>query len=351
MKDSVSMIRRLGILGGGQLGKMLCEASKKMDSDIIISVYDASDQACARSVCDSFTCGAFDDVEKVRRFAQDCDIITYEFENISPMVVRSLDNAVQGSEALRILQNRSFEKEFIDSLKLVTCVPHKNVSAGFSFDYPFIVKTDTLGYDGKGQYVIQGKEDLHHVKRGMIAEQYLTDMKEYSMIIARNVNGQITHYPPFENVHVNQILDTTTFARIDRQYERQMFETSALIAEKLDYYGVLAVEFFLSGETLYVNEAAPRVHNSGHITLDAANISQFTLHLYSLLGKDFPSITVDREWCSINVLGQHYENVLHSKISGKFYDYGKKSTKKDRKVGHINGALSDMNRLKEARIR
>jgi len=345
------MIHNIGIIGGGQLGKMLCEAAKEIDPSLKVSIYDANNDACARHVCDSFTCGSFDDSDAITQFARDVDIITYEFENISPIVVGKLEKAIQGAKALKILQNRSLEKQFINSLNAVRCVPYTEVTERFCFDYPYIVKTNTLGYDGKGQYVIRSDADLQYVEKGMIAETYLKEIREYSMIIARNIDGEITHYPPFENVHINQILDTTTFASIDPIYVSKMVETSRLIAEGLDYCGVLAVEFFLSEGTLYVNEAAPRVHNSGHITLDAANISQFTLHLYSLLSKEYPPIEVDKSWCMVNILGQHYENILHSNVMGTVYDYGKNSTKRDRKVGHINGPLDKMNNIKEARNR
>ncbi len=345
------MINSLGILGGGQLGKMIAEAAKCLDPPLTVAIYDASPQACGKSVCDSFTCGAFDDAKAIEEFAQGVDIITYEFENIFPDVVEPLPQAIQGALALRILQNRSLEKEFINSLDGLKSVPYKEVNEDFSFPYPYIVKTTTLGYDGKGQYVIRDESDLHRVKVGMVAETYLEEIREYSLIIARNINGEITHYPPIENVHINQILDTSTFASLDHSLEQKMVEKAEMIATKLDYIGVLAVEYFLCDNHLYVNEVAPRVHNSGHLTMDASNVSQFDLHLYSLLGKSFPKIEVDTRWCMVNVLGQHYEGVKKGPIPGKFYDYGKKSTQHNRKVGHVNGYLNDLHAIQEARNR
>ncbi len=345
------MATRIGIIGGGQLGKMLAQAAKNFHFPIEISIYDASADACARDVADSFTVGSFSDREAVQEFAKRMHLVTYEFENISPDVVSSLGNAIQGSKALQILQNRSLEKEFINSLPGLTCVPYAEVTRDFSFPYPYIVKTKTLGYDGKGQYLIRSDEDLSQVKEGMIAEKYLENLTEYSMIIARNINGEITHYPPLENVHINQILDTTQFAEIDGNLEREMFEKAKSIAQELNYYGVLAVEYFYSEGQLYVNEVAPRVHNSGHITLDGANVSQFSLHLQALLGMKFPEIVIDRSWCMVNVLGQHYENIRESELPGYFYDYGKGSTTHDRKVGHLNGPLCEIEKLKEARNR
>ncbi len=343
-------MKRIGIIGGGQLGKMIAEASRSLPFPVEIAIYDASAEACARTQADSFTIGAFNDVERVKEFAAGKDVVTYEFENIAPEVIEALDNAVQGSAALRTLQNRALEKKFINSLEGVTCVPYAEVeSEDFTFPFPYIVKTKTLGYDGKGQYLIRGEEDLPLVQKGMVAEKYLEDLTEYSIIIARSVRGRVTHYPPLENVHINQILDTSEFASVSEELEQKMFTKAVTIAEALDYCGILTVEFFYSDGQLYVNEVAPRVHNSGHITLDAASVSQFLLHLYAILDLEFPQIEIDRSWCMVNVLGQHVENVRESEMPGIFYDYGKNSTKHDRKVGHINGPADHIHTLKEAR--
>lgn len=328
---------------------MLAQAARRLPLPVEIAIYDASDQACARSEADRFQKGSFDDAKAIKRFADDLDIVTYEFENISPDVIASLPQAIQGDAALRTLQNRVLEKDFIDSLPGIGCVPHTVVGPEFSMDYPYIVKTARFGYDGKGQHIITRKEDECQVKMGMVAERYLTDITEYSMIIARSVNGKIVHYPVLENVHVEHILDTSHFAHVDADLERLLFDKAVSIAEALDYIGVLTVEYFLADGALYVNEVAPRVHNSGHITLDSANTSQFDLHLYSLLGLEYPQITVDRTWCMVNVLGQHYHKVQKRSLPGIFYDYGKHSTTRNRKVGHINGNLRDMELLKRAR--
>ena len=342
---------KIGILGGGQLGLMLARAAERLPFPVEISIYDRLPEACARTESHSFHCGDFDDVHAIQQFAKDLDVITYEFENISPSVVEILPNVPQGTRALRTLQNRLSEKKFINSLPGIPTVPYTEVTSDFSFDYPYIVKTAQFGYDGKGQHIVHGTQDLKYAEKGMIAEQYLPGITEYSLIIARNIHGEIAHFPIFENVHRNHILDTTWFASVSQELESQMIEKAQAIIRTLDYYGVLTVEFFLSGQNLYVNEVAPRVHNSGHITLNAANVSQFDLHIYSLLGMNFPKIIVDTTWCMVNVLGQHYESVTMNHFPGTFYDYGKNSTVKNRKVGHINGKLSDIERLKEVRNR
>lgn len=350
-KASVNMSPSIGILGGGQLGKMLAQAAMQLTSVPHISIYDPNFHSCAKEISNSFTCGSFSNGKAIMKFAQEVDIITYEFENIPVSVVEPLHNAIQGSKALQILQHRIKEKEFINSLPGIQCVPYKEVTDGFTYDFPYIVKSTTLGYDGKGQHLIQSESDLHHVEIGMTAESYLHPITEYSLIIARNINGEITHYPPLLNEHVNQILESSTFAHIDKDLEEMMFIKAKQIAVDLNYYGVLTVEFFLHNRQLYVNEVAPRVHNSGHITLDAANVSQFDLHLYSLLGLKYPNIEIDSSWCMVNVLGQHYKGIKTHPPVGKFYDYGKNSIQHNRKVGHINGLLKDITLIKEARNR
>ena len=339
----------IGILGGGQLARMLAQAAYKLPFKVDVSVYDASDTECARSACDTFTCGPFDDAPAIKRFAQNLDLVTYEFEQFPFTVVQDLPNAVQGSRALEVLQNRILEKAWINRYAMVPCVPYEVVSEAYTFTYPIIVKTPTSGYDGKGQQIIRNAQDLKPEHFGMVAEQMLIDPIEYSMIIARNIDGTCTRYPALCNVHVNHILDTTEFASVSEELELRMYETARVLAESLEYVGVLAVEFFFSDGNLYVNEVAPRVHNSGHITLDAANVSQFDLHLYSLLGLPFPTIKVDTSWCMVNVLGQHYEAIRSHTCAATFYDYGKHSTAYGRKVGHINGKLADIELLKEAR--
>jgi len=340
----------LGIIGGGQLGKMIAEAAHALPFPVSVAVYDASPKACGRTASDRFTCGPFDDLAGIRKFASGLDIVTYEFENIPPAVVETLPNAIQGAQALRVLQNRAYEKAFINSLGGLQCVPYSLVNdKDFSFPLPCIVKTQTMGYDGKGQELIRCEEDRMKVRPGMIAEKYLEDITEYSLILARSASGKITHYPPLRNVHLNQILDTSEFAHIEEDKEQEMLEKGIAIAEALHYCGVLTVEFFCSDGVLYVNEVAPRVHNSGHITLDGASVSQFTLHLYALFDLEFPPVTVDRSWCMVNILGQHYENIRNSELPGYFYDYGKNSTQHNRKVGHINGPVDLIETLKEAR--
>lgn len=341
---------KIGILGGGQLGKMIAQAARRLPFPVEIAIYDASPTACARTESDSFSVGSFHDAQSMLTFASGHDIVTYEFENIDPDIVTRMSNVPQGASALGILQNRLKEKEFINSLPGVQCVPYTLVEDQCPFDYPYIVKPISLGYDGKGQHVIADERDERYLKEGMVAEQYLSDVTEYSIIIARNIQGEIIGYPTFENSHVNQILDTTRFAQIDTIWEDAMRKKAISIAEALDYCGVLTVEFFFSNDRLYVNEVAPRVHNSGHVTLDAVQASQFDLHLFGLLGLPFPELEVDPSWCMVNVLGQHYRRVCDRDLPGHFYDYGKQSTKSNRKVGHINGRLCDLELLKRARI-
>jgi len=345
----VNKITSIGIIGGGQLAKMLTEAAKHLPFPTVVGVYDAAADACAATACDIFQQGPFSDAIAIQQFAASFDVVTYEFENISATSLAGLANLPQGTHALHILQNRLREKAFINELPGISTVAYAPVGNSFSLPYPYVVKTTELGYDGKGQKIIYSDQDVHQVSEGMIGEQYLDQLTEYSVILARSITGEISHFPVLKNTHINQILDTSKFAAVSEEMQIRMVEKTTAIAEALDYHGVLTVEFFSSNGALYVNEVAPRVHNSGHITLDAANVSQFDLHVYSLLGIPLPGITVDPSWCMVNVLGQHYEAVCRAHIPGKFYDYGKHSTRYNRKVGHINGKLEHLASIKEVR--
>jgi 5-(carboxyamino)imidazole ribonucleotide synthase len=345
----VDKITSIGIIGGGQLGKMLAEAAKHLPFPIAVGIYDAAPDACAATVCDIFLQGAFSDAKAIQQFASSYDVITYEFENISATTLEGLPHLPQGTRALHILQNRLREKQFINQLPGIPTVTYASIDDTCSLSYPYVIKTTEFGYDGKGQQIIRSDQDLHLVSKGMIGEQYLGHLTEYSVILARSITGEITHFPVLENTHVNQILDTSQFAEVPEEMTTRMVAKTVAIAEALNYYGVLTVEFFSHHGELFVNEVAPRVHNSGHITLDATNVSQFDLHLYCLLGIPLPEIITDYSWCMVNVLGQHYEAIRHTQIPAKFYDYGKHSTRHNRKVGHINGKLEHLELIKEVR--
>lgn len=347
------MTIKIGIVGGGQLGKMLIQAARQLSFPLEIHVYDAQKDACAIPLADNFTIGSFDDAQKIGEFLEKVDITTYEFENINPVVFEGYENkCLQGQEALRVFQNRLFEKEWINELDGLKTVPYKVVDENFSMPYPYIIKTISTGYDGKGQTVIHNENEQElYVEEGMVAEQFLTEMVEFSLVAGRKKNGEYIAFPPFKNKHSNQILDHTEFADIDDRLTKQMVEKSKLIMDKLQYVGVLTVEYFFDGKTLYVNEVAPRVHNSGHITLDACNMNQFELHLRCLLNMQLPEIQTNYDYAMINVLGQHYENIkMYETLPGIFYDY-EKEPRNNRKVGHINCLKENLIQIKGVRDR
>lgn len=341
---------KLGILGGGQLGLFIAESALKLNKEIEIHVYDTNEFAPAKDVANCFYYGSFTDRDKLTDFFSNVDIVTYEFENIDNSILPLLDevNCPQGSLALETMQNRTMEKEWINKLPGVQTVPYQSTNDEIEITYPYIIKTNTEGYDGKGQFLIRRDEDLEkYLKPNMVLEKYLENIEEYSVLIARSKNGDIKTYPLLNNIHINQILYTSKFSNLSEKLTNKMVDKAKQIVESLDYYGVLCVEYFVSEGEVYVNEVAPRVHNSGHITMDAANVSQFELHVRALLGMELPNIEIDESLAMINVLGHQMKAVEELKeIPGQFYDYGKKSYKRDRKVGHINISIDNLNYIK-----
>jgi 5-(carboxyamino)imidazole ribonucleotide synthase len=324
----------LGIIGGGQLGSMLASAAKKLDIKTIIFCDDKN--APGQKFSDKFICADYSDDKAINQFADVSDIITFEFENI-PYETLNKINKIKSV----------FEKNFINKLNIRTTLYASIKKESEIFEnqnfLPGILKTCTLGYDGKGQYKINSIEDLKNLtinyNNDYILEKFVKLKKEISVIITRFKSKQYEIYEPFENSHEDQILKNS---KIPADISKENFEKSKLwttqIAEKLDYVGTLCVEFFIDkNDILYVNEIAPRVHNSGHLTINAYNVSQFENHVRAVcqLKKIKLSKTSNAEM--INLLGNQitlYKN-KNLKPNEFFFDYLKKEIKPKRKMGHL----------------
>ena len=338
----------LGIIGGGQLGSMLASAAKKLDIKTIIFCDDKN--APGQKFSDKFICADYSDDKAINQFADVSDIITFEFENIPYETLNKINNiksVLPHPSVNKIIQNRLFEKNFINKLNIRTTLYTSIKKESEIFEnqnfLPGILKTCTLGYDGKGQYKINSIEDLKNLtinyNNDYILEKFIKLKKEISVIITRFENKQYEIYEPFENVHEDQILKNS---KIPADISKENFEKSKLwttqIAEKLDYVGTLCVEFFIDkNDILYVNEIAPRVHNSGHLTINAYNVSQFENHVRAVcqLKKIKLSKTSNAEM--INLLGNQitlYKN-KNLKPNEFFFDYLKKEIKPKRKMGHL----------------
>ena len=338
----------LGIIGGGQLGSMLASAAKKLDIKTIIFCDDKN--APGQKFSDKFICADYSDDKAINQFADVSDIITFEFENIPYETLNKINkikSVLPHPSVNKIIQNRLFEKNFINKLNIRTTLYTSIKKESEIFEnqnfLPGILKTCTLGYDGKGQYKINSIDDLKNLtinyNNDYILEKFVKLKKEISVIITRFKSKQYEIYEPFENVHEDQILKNS---KIPADISKENFEKSKLwttkIAEALDYVGTLCVEFFIDkNDILYVNEIAPRVHNSGHLTINAYNVSQFENHVRAVcqLKKIKLSKTSNAEM--INLLGNQitlYKN-KNLKPNEFFFDYLKKEIKPKRKMGHL----------------
>ena len=337
----------LGIIGGGQLGSMLCHAAKKLGIKCIIFTDDKD--APAQNFCDRFIYSEYNNKENIEKFAKSCNFITFEFENISYEVLERISNIKKINPTPninKIIQNRFTEKNFLKSLGILT-TSYAFIKSGSDIKknkhlLPGILKTCTLGYDGKGQFLIQNLKDIKDewcFSADYILEKFINLKKEISIIITRYSNGDISIFEPIENVHENQILKTSTIpAKISSKISSKAQSIAKTIASELQYVGTMCVEYFIDQENnLYVNEIAPRVHNSGHLTINAFTISQFENHVRAICS--LPKIKLEKKSNAkmINIIGQEIIKFRQKKFekNNYFFDYLKKEIKDKRKMGHL----------------
>ena len=343
------LIKNLGIIGGGQLGSLLAVAAKKLD--IKTTIYCDDIDAPAQNFCDQFIFGEYNDKKKILEFINAVNVITYEFENIPYETLNEMNklkSVFPKPSVNRLIQHRLAEKDFINKLNIRTTryVSNKKKSDIETLEdfLPGILKTTTMGYDGKGQYPINSIKDLNslHIdfSKGYILEKLVKLKKEISVIITRFGNNNYEIYEPIENTHQNQILKHSKIpAEISKKILEESKEWSIRIAEELKYIGTLCVEFFIDrNENLYVNEIAPRVHNSGHLTINAYNISQFENHVRAVCSLEKIPLKKISNAEMINLIGNQiepYRKNLELSDNQFFFDYLKKEIKEKRKMGHI----------------
>ena len=341
--------KHLGIIGGGQLGSLLSIAAKKLNIKTIVFCDD--ENAPAQNFCDDFIFGKYNDKEKILEFVQKVDIITFEFENIPFETLNEMNKlkpVLPKPSINRLIQHRIAEKDFVNKLNIRTTryssIEKKSDIETLEDFLPGILKTTTMGYDGKGQYPIQKIQDIETLKidfsKGYILEKLVKLKKEISIIITRFSNNKYEIYEPIENTHEDQILKHSKIpADINEKIFNQSKDWAILIAEELKYVGTLCVEFFIDrNDNLYVNEIAPRVHNSGHLTINAFNVSQFENHIRAVCGLEQIPLKKLSNAKMINLLGDqisHYRNSPKLKDNEFFFDYLKKEIKDKRKMGHI----------------
>ena len=337
----------LGIIGSGQLGSLLCQAAKKLNIKTVVISDD--EQGPAQNYANQFIFSKYDNKEKIKEFVSKVDIVTYEFENIPTGILKSIDNekrVLPKPDINQVIQCRNLEKTFVNDLGIKTTnwsfiKSAKDIKENEKL-LPGILKTNTFGYDGHGQFVIDSLTDIKKdwcFTTDYILEQKVNLKKEISVVITRFLNNKTYTYEPIENIHKEQILKNSKIpADINQKIFIQAQENAKLIAEKLDYIGTMCVEYFVDhNDNLLVNEIAPRVHNSGHLTINAFNISQFENHVRAVCGLDKEEVKKISDAEMINILGKEIEEykIKSFKDNEFFFDYGKKTIKEKRKMGHL----------------
>jgi len=343
----------LGIIGGGQLGSMLAVAAKKLDVKTVIFSDDAA--APAQNFSNAFIHGEYNDQIKIQEFVNKVDIVTYEFENIpyeTLSEINKLKPVLPKPSVNRIIQHRIAEKDFINKLNIRTTryvsIKKKSEINSVTDFLPGLLKTVTLGYDGKGQHPISTLESLDSIdidySKGYILEKLVKLKKEISIIITRFSDQKYEIYEPIENVHEGQILKNSKIpAEISSKILEQSKIWATLISEELKYVGTLCVEFFIDrNDNLYVNEIAPRVHNSGHLTINAYNISQFENHIRAVCKLEQIPLKKISNAKMINIIGDQIKDYRVKKYNKNeyFFDYLKKEIKNKRKMGHLTTLVS-----------
>ena len=337
----------LGIIGSGQLGSMLCQAAKKLNIKTVVISDD--EQGPAQNYCDQFIFSKYDNNEKIKKFISKVDLVTYEFENIPVDILKNINKekkVLPKPDINQVIQNRKLEKTFVNNIGIKTTdwafiKSVEDVKKNEKL-LPGILKTNTLGYDGHGQFVLNSLKDIKKdwcFTADYILEKKLNLKKEISVVITRFLNGEIYIYEPIENIHEDQILKNSKIpAVINQEIFIKAKDNAKLIAEKLDFVGTMCVEYFIDhNDNLLVNEIAPRVHNSGHLTINAFNISQFENHIRAVCGLENQKVIKISDAEMINILGKEIEEFKGKSFKDNefFFDYGKKIIKEKRKMGHL----------------
>lgn len=351
MNDPLPTGATIGILGGGQLGRMLAVAASRLG--LRCHVYEPGANPPAADVAHRTTTAGYDDEAALRRFATSVDVVTYEFENV-PTAALDLIEALcpirPNRRALATSQERIAEKSFLNGIGLATA-PWAAVSGADDIGpalsrigTPAILKTTRMGYDGKGQARLMSPEDAGPALAAMqgapaILEGFVSFTREISVIAARSPSGEVAAYDPGENVHRDGILHTTTVpARLTPAQRSDAVLIAARILNALDYVGVLGVELFVTPEGLLVNEIAPRVHNSGHWTQNGCVIDQFEQHIRAVAGWPLGDGSRYADVTMENLIGDDVDRIpaLARESGTALHLYGKAEARPGRKMGHVN---------------
>jgi 5-(carboxyamino)imidazole ribonucleotide synthase len=362
---------KLGILGGGQLGKMLLYDAKRYD--LHTKVMDSNKDSPCNKIADDFIIGDITDYDDVINFGNSVDLITVEIENVNTDALEFLEKSGKkvypSPKNLRIIQNKSDQKNFYSKNNLPTSrfknyLNIEELKRNFlhdNFEFPFVWKSSRFGYDGKGVKIIKNIEDLDFsYDHQCLIEEKVSIKKELSVIVSRNTDGQIKCFPVVEmefNEKSNLVEYVMCPANISKQTEEKAIIIASEIAKKFEMVGLLAVELFVTNEDeILINEVAPRPHNSGHHTIECCVTSQFDQHIRSILNLPLGETSILIPGIMVNLVGENMEegNVNYKNINDIFdipgvyiHIYGKKKSRLNRKMGHITIVNKDINKAIE----
>ena len=383
MKDRRMTMRvlskKIGIIGGGQLGKMMILEAKRLGFYIVI--LDPARKCPSHSISDEHIVAAFDDEEAIRELAKKVDVITYEFEHINAAALEKLEReghvVYPSVTSLKVIQDKYAQKKLLEENQIPVptfekvCTIEDIYHIGNTFSYPMMLKTTKGGYDGKGNFLIRTQDEVEraYVELGngtqeLMVESFIPFQKEISIIACRTIDGQRQIYPVAENIHKDSILDTTIVpARISEESMQTAQEIADHVMKIFDGVGTFCIEMFVVDDEIYVNEVAPRPHNSGHYTIEGTRCNQFENHIRAITGLapgnvDFISPVVMK-----NLLGEETDGVATvlgveeayaQDANLKVHIYGKEESKVARKMGHltvvgeeVESALERAERAKE----
>ncbi|KRL97541.1 MAG: 5-(carboxyamino)imidazole ribonucleotide synthase [Liquorilactobacillus satsumensis] len=363
MSNLTSLIEQgktIGIIGGGQLGQMLTFSAKAAGFRVLI--LDPNPDCSAGQAADAQIVAPYADLKAIEELARRADVLTYEFENVDLQALEDVQDQVavpQGTHLLAVTKDRLREKTFLKKLGLKVA-PFRAIEnkeqleeALATIGYPAVLKTCQGGYDGKAQHVLHTPADLtaatELLSQGKcILEGWVNFGKECSVMVGRNSTGALCVFPVSENIHRNQILhESIVPARISADLQEKAQEIAEKIAVGINLCGILGIELFVGeDQELYVNELAPRPHNSGHYSIEACNFSQFDVHNRAICNWPLPQIKLLQPVVMVNVLGQHVagaKRLVAQKKQWHFHDYGKGELRRDRKMGHITILTDDIN--------
>lgn len=360
-------MKRIGIFGSGQLGQMIAEEARRLGHHIYCYSPDANSPSSKVGV--SEVVGSYEDLDKIFKFAETVDLITFEFENIPKLTLDFLDTHFStklfpNPQSLVIAQDRYLEKSRFRKLGFLTAnflLLNKDTKDTIEpFPFPWIIKTLRFGYDGKGQFKINSRSDYENFLKSAFADpnsEYLIEevvsfQKEISVVLTRFHDGSIFSFGSIENIHKNHILDLSIYpAELPSEMGQKADDMARVLAEDLKYVGTMGVEFFLKDSVVYLNEFAPRPHNSGHFSQDCGSHSQFLLHTLAILGYSAPKFSKPNPTVMKNILGNDFKSscdLATLLVAGdsryKLHLYSKEEAKVNRKMGHINfmGKLTEV---------